>query len=840
MKKGFLLGFCNIFLGFCSNTIFAQTNPPLVNGKITGKIRDSITKIPVEYATISLYKKGNKSPLNGTASDHSGNFSLDKVSNTGEYVLKIDFIGYLSKTIDSVFINAENPIFRTGIIFLSPRSKNIKEIVVKGQRELIENRIDKMVYNAENDVTSQIGVAIDLLKKVPQISVNIDGNVELAGSSSIRFLINGKPSSAFGSNISDVLQSIPASQIKSIEVITNPSAKYDGQGLGGIINIILKKNKAEGINGNVSLTAGTLNENGSFNLGVKRGNFGLNAFLSANARLENTAQNSSDQIKLIDSGTNIYSLHQQGPSRIWRNGLQSGIGFDWSLDTLNTLSGEFNYDLFRRYNSGEISQTSEISPINSLSQILSSQQNQNNTSNQSSSGSFDGSLNFKKEFNKKDQELEFGINTSYENSISHAQNELLLYPLLIPKKPYQGDSTYNPANNLEAQFSVDYSQPFSKDKLLGFGAKVSLRSVRSDIYSNRFDTLKMEYLTDPSSSYNLKYQQQVFAIYSEFALPIAHAFDLKFGLRYERTNLSTQFSNAPGAKSPPGYNTFLPSIFISKKFENDQVLKFGYSKRIEPPDFRDLNPFVNITDPNNFTRGNPYLLPEIANRLELNYNKTFQQAGSINITLFYRTSNHDIQPYLRVDSSITVRNIVYKNQSVTTIENIGLEEDAGFNFFSNLHIGPKLDFRTNTSLFHRYTINAIDAGLNARSVNYRVNVNLSYTISKGFITEFSGNFNSARNEVQGRYPSFTTYSIAIRKPILKGKGSLALVANNFLSEYYNLPTSLSGTDFNINSNRKILLRSFGLNFTWKFGKLKFKKEKDNKRAGYEGTPEVVQ
>ena len=172
----------------------------------------------------------------------------------------------------------------------------LQSVVVTAPEKLVENKIDKLVYNAEKDITSQTGVATDILKKVPQISVDVDGNVELEGSTDIRFLINGKPSTIFGSNITDVLQSIPANQIKSIEVITNPGAKYDAQGTGGIINIILKHNTVQGINGNVSLTAGTIVQNGSININARKGKFGLNAFVNGNARLTTTTQNSLQRV----------------------------------------------------------------------------------------------------------------------------------------------------------------------------------------------------------------------------------------------------------------------------------------------------------------------------------------------------------------------------------------------------------------------------------------------------------------------------------------------------------------------------------------------------------------
>src|ERR1043165_2958383 len=262
-----------------------EAKKPAGEGKITGKIYDSVTKKPIEYATITLFELGNKKVLNGTITDSTGRFTLADI-NAGTYKMVIEFLGYLPHTINTLVLDKQNLQADLKDIFLSLKGVTLQNVTVTSPARLIENKIDKLVFNAEKDITSQGGVATDILKKIPQVSVDVDGNVQLAASSSIRFLINGNPSAVFGSNIADVLQSIPASQIKSIEVITNPGAKYDAQGLGGIINIILKSSKVQGVNGNLSLSAGTRNENGSFNLNARKDNFGFNAFISGNARPE--------------------------------------------------------------------------------------------------------------------------------------------------------------------------------------------------------------------------------------------------------------------------------------------------------------------------------------------------------------------------------------------------------------------------------------------------------------------------------------------------------------------------------------------------------------------------
>ena len=269
VKKEFLT--VAIFLLFIAS-YGQERNNEKAGGKIIGKVIDSSSNLPLEYATVTLFVTGKSKPVNGTTSDVNGDFNLTNI-HPGSFNIVIDFIGYKTSNLGNITISQKNEVIDLKNVFLKKKQESLQAVTVTAQGKLIDNKIDKLVFNAEKDITSQTGVATDVLKKVPQISVDVDGNVELAGSTCVRFLIDGKPSTAFGSSINDVLQSIPASQIKSIEVITNPGAKYDAQGLGGIINIILKKSTAQGINGNLSLTAGTRNENGSFNFNARKGKF---------------------------------------------------------------------------------------------------------------------------------------------------------------------------------------------------------------------------------------------------------------------------------------------------------------------------------------------------------------------------------------------------------------------------------------------------------------------------------------------------------------------------------------------------------------------------------------
>ncbi|MES1226646.1 MAG: TonB-dependent receptor, partial [Bacteroidota bacterium] len=383
---------------------------------VRGRVIDSSTKKPFEYATITLADGKTNKTINGTTTNGQGEFELNGI-DPGNYTLIIEFIGYepYRKKLNDI---KKNAIVDVKTILLAVTHLVLKGVVVTSQQKLIENKIDKMVFNAEKDLTSQGGVATDLLKKIPMVSVDVDGNVELAGNSSIRFLINGKPSTAFGSNIADVLQSIPASQIKSIEVITNPGAKYDAQGLGGIINIILKQNTARGINGSVSLSAGTRTENGSFNFNAREGNFGINAFMSGNARLKAKTPYVSDRYSYDSVSKENVAFHQEGESRTARHGYESGIGFDWTYRKNNSFTGSLNYDEFGNESTGFVNQLQATTDV--PGSILSEITTVNHKSSMFHFHNIDAGLNYKHKFPGDDHELELGYNGSFGHNLTEA------------------------------------------------------------------------------------------------------------------------------------------------------------------------------------------------------------------------------------------------------------------------------------------------------------------------------------------------------------------------------------------------------------------------------------
>lgn len=417
-------------------------------GRITGKVVDAANKTAVDYATVSVFAKGNPKPTGGAVTDGSRIFNIDQLQD-GQYYIVVNFMGYQTYTSADVTIT-QNKV-DLGIINLTAANKQLTEVTVTAKPPMVENKIDKMVYNAANDLTSQGGVAIDILKKVPQVSVDIDGNVELQGNSSVRFLINGKPSTVFGSSLPDVLASLPASQIKSIEVITSPGAKYDAEGLGGIINIILKDNKILGINGNVNLSAGTRRENGSANLNIRNGNFGVSAFFSGNAQINTRTLNLNDRTSTDASG-NTTRLIQDGSSNFRRAGYESGINLDWSPTRNDNFTGSFGIDHFSNRNEGI---TMQQQLTTGMADVLS-----NRTSlSKFSANSYDWSMAYKHKFKRDGQELDV-LYTASAGRNNSAYDQQQVYN--GQTDPFAASSSNNPGRDRETNISIDYTHPLSK------------------------------------------------------------------------------------------------------------------------------------------------------------------------------------------------------------------------------------------------------------------------------------------------------------------------------------------------------------------------------------------
>jgi ferric enterobactin receptor len=802
---------CTLLLFAQSLFAFAQQGV-----KITGKVVDASSKAPVDYATITIFPQGSTNPITGTTADPNGNYTLINIP-PGEYRLSINFIGYQQFVREHLVVAAAQNGLNLGTATLTATSKRLNEVVVTSRLPTVENKIDKLVYNAANDITSQGGVALDVLKKVPQVTVDVDGNVELQGNSSVRFLINGKPSSIFGASLVDALQSMPASQIKSIEVITSPGAKYDAEGLGGIINIILKDNKVSGINGNVNLSAGTRLENGSANLNIKSGNLGVSAFFSGNAQVNTRTMNLNDR-NSTDSLGRSSRMIQDGYSDFRRAGYESGLSADWALSKKDNITASFGYDHFSNRNSG-LTQQQQFNT--DQPDVRSSR----NSTSRFSANSYDWNLNYKRTFEREGQELDLLYSSSLgSNRSDYSQSQTYEGQL----NPFSGSSSLNPGKDRETNISLDYTQPIAKDFVIETGAKTILQTINSSADLQSMDPASGIYAFNPNQSYDLYYDRKVYAGYLSATFRAFNFFDIKAGGRYEHTDTQIDF---PGTNIP-SYNTFVPSAVISHKFSASSSLKISYTKRIERADYREINPFLNLSDPYNISTGNPLLKPEIGNVFELGYSKSFENGGNLYVAVFSRHNNNDVKPYTNFYPDFLVGDSLYHNVSVTTRQNIGTEQNTGINVSGSIPCGSKINLRTNTFITDRYIVNKSYGGTSINAVVFRVNMNLSYQVTKTFVAEVFGNYNSPSRNIQGRMPKFINYNLAVRKQFMDKKASIGFTTTNPFSKYVNQVSTITqsatmnGQPYSSYTLRRIPYQSFGISLSYRFGKLEFKKPKE--------------
>lgn len=803
---------------FIFQVIYGQNN-----GRISGIVVDANSKNPIEYASVSI-AQGDKI-LNGVITDKKGSFILKGLARGG-YRLTIAFVGYDTYTKDSLHITTENNDLNLGKLLLHPSVTSMQSVTVTSRATIVENKIDRIVYNAANDVTAQGGTAIDILKKVPQVTVDIDGNVELQGNPNIRFLINGKPSAVFGNSLADALAAIPASQIKSIEAITVPGAKYSAQGTGGIINIILKDNKLQGMNGAVNLSAGSRLENGSANIYYKHNHFSLGGSVSANQQLRSHTP-VQQQRQSFGNLASAY-LSQDGYTDLQRHGLQAGSNFEWNISRSSTLSGGFTFFNFGNENVSFISQVQRSYDSTTGTSTVSDASRFSN--NKIRSNNVDYSLEYKKEFKKEGESFSISWDGSFDNPLTSYSQQQILKGQTIP---YSGRNSTNPGKENDGEIAIDYTLPLTGNALFETGLKGEFSKIYSNADVTVFNPSAATYVHDAAQSYDLLYRRQVYGVYVSTVFSLFHHFlDVKAGMRVEQAYTQIDFPDSDIPKS----SIWVPSLILSHKLDETQSIKLSYTKRLERPDFGDVNPFINLSDPYNISTGNLLLKPEIGNNSELGYSKGFGKGGNIYIAIFERINTQDLKMVTTFYPQLKIGDSVYYNVSYSKRQNFGIEYNTGVSISALVPVSAKLNVRTNTSFTHRKNVLTNGEG-GLSGIGWRLNLNTSYQFNKNMIAEAFTNYNSAMNSIQGKRPQSLTYTIGFRKQFLNKKGSFGFTATNPFTQY--VKQQITATTVNSYSlfTRYVPYRSFGITFSWKFGKIEFKKPKDEDSSYQKDLPQ---
>ncbi|MEO7214813.1 outer membrane beta-barrel family protein [Mucilaginibacter sp.] len=765
-------------------------------GKIAGTVIDSLTKKPVDYATISVFKSGGTVPINGVLTDEKGNFKLDNVKS-GSYKITISFLGYKTKTIDPVITSASKPDANLGSLILPPSARALKEVQIVGQQALIENKIDKIVYNAEKDLTAAGGTATDLLSKVPMVSVDINGNVSVRGDQNVRVLINGKPSGATSASLADVLKSIPADQIKSIEVITSPSAKYDAEGSAGIINIITKQKNVSGLSGGISGGVGTRQNNGNANINYNKNRFNLNANIGGNASWPQTSITNFEQY--FENNGNVTSIITNGESKLKRHALIGSVGAGYQFNGFNSLNTTFKFNQITFGTTGS-STTEAFNPYTSI------------TNSDNKIDGFDWNIDYTHKFKKEGHEIDFSTQWSHNTGIQAYQN---LYSGV-----YQSVKNNIDGKNNEYTFQIDYTLPINKVFKLEAGGKTIFRRLRS--VSDYYSYVNNEFIYNNTLSNQYNYNQTVVAGYSVLTITLPKQWSILAGLRLENTDIAGEPISATQSLTPfdQNYNTWVPSLTFQKKITASNTLKLGYSKRITRPSLQFLNPFENRSNPQNYQQGNPTLSPEVSQTIELGLN-SFIKTSIVNLSVYYKRTSGLIEGI-----TDTVSNQTY---TLTKFQNVGNNNSFGGSFFGTINPIKALTIIGSINGF-TYKPNPTGRFVNQQSQNgtyvmFNGFLRATATLPSNFIAEAFAFGSSSRRSIQGSQPAFSILGFGVRRQFMQKKASLGLNIINPFSEYKYFKSSTTSPGFRQTSSFALPFRSYGITFSYSFGKLSFSQPK---------------
>jgi ferric enterobactin receptor len=774
--------------------------------KISGLLMDSAATKPVEFATVALLKDGKI--IEGVTSDSKGRFVFTKV-HPGQYAIQASLMGYVSKTLEKV--SAADEDIEVGIIKLAPTVQNLKEVTVTDQKALFEEKSDRMVYNAEKDISIKGGDATDVLKKIPSVAVDIEGNVQLRGSSNIKVLINGKPSSIVARSVSDALKQIPADIIKQVEVITSPSAKYDAEGTAGIINIITKKNTMQGTSGSISPNFGQWNNwpNASISHRMK----GLS--ISANGGFSNWTN--KRYMQLLRSFTNADSTTDQNQTQ-WITGrgknFYGTVNVDWDVDSLNRIGAGLNY-----YNGANTNGFDILFEESSRGVV-----NQFFTRDMSRTYDWSGAtmnLDYTRLFKKPKKEITLLMMYSFEGEDSDYWSNLLNRENNV----YYREKSYNISNNKEGTIQLDFTNPIDSVSTLEMGSKTIFRKILSDYRISSAAEGSTDFQDMPELANIFDYAQQVTSAYVVYTRTPKKRWGINLGARYEHTFIQANFLNGTASFSN-NYGNLIPSISLSRSLKKDQQIRLSYSQRIQRPQFFYLNPYVNQADSKNLYGGNPYLKPELTHSIEANYSVSIKQT-SFNASFFLRQTNNAIESINTVDSSGVLKQI---------FQNVAQNSAYGVNLSANTKITKQWSVNGSLNVFY----NVLEsAELKTRNEDwmYRVNLNSTIDFGKGFKGQLFGFYNSARVNLQGKYGGFGFYNMVIQKEVLKKKGSIGFGYDNPFNRRIKWRNDFVGPNFVQVQDVAMYRRGWRINLKYEFGQMtgsqrqKKRISNDDKKSG---------
>lgn len=777
---------------------FSQEKAQIKKVKVTGRVIDKATNQPLEYTTVTFQNTKNPSDVAGGITDAKGEFQFE--INSGVYDVKVEFISF--KVIE---MKQRNIIKDTnlGSFALVEDATLLNAVEVRQEVSTVSMKLDKKVYNVGQDMIVKGGTVSDVLDNVPSVSVDADGTVSLRGNESVRILIDGRPSNAI--NMAEALRQIPADAIDKVEIITNPSARYDAEGGAGIINILLKKGKNQGINGVVTATAGnpeTYGITGTINFKNEQVNF----FTTQGYNYRTSPGNSMINSEYLNPSVLEPFVNERRTNERVRKGYNGTFGFDCFLDETTTWTNSFSY----RSDNGENPERAVFYGYD-LNKNLTSTRNRLN--NQLTDGeNVEYSTNFIKKFKKEGHQLTFDGNVSLnlDNDSS-----------IIFDDKYGYDSTFNNQKQTTTQLQTDYVLPIKEHSRFEAG------------YRGSFTNNNVQFQSSGTMD-NFEYKENINALYTQFGSKISK-FSYLLGLRWEdsKINVNQLASNDYNTKK---YNNFFPSAFLAYELSEESNLSLSYSRRIQRPRGRFLNPFRNISSDINIFQGNPDLDPAMTDAFDLGYLKKFKKITLS--TSLYVNKTKDVFQFVRRESGES------SNGTPIILSgpiNLGEEYRLGFEFTLNYNPFKWWRLNSNFNFFRNETVGEynyvnslgedVSINLDNTATGWFTRVNSKVTLPYKIEWQTNATYNAPQKNFQGRSLGVLSANLALSKDILKEQATISLNVSDVFNSRKRINETAIVNSLNSYSEMQWRERQINLSFTYRFNKKKNEKERQPKREG---------
>ena len=775
----------NIFLllmALWAAPLFAQTDAITVSGQIVDKSNGE----PIPFATVLIQDAETNQNITGTSSDFDGNFTVEVAA--AKFWVEVSFIGFENFEIRDIPVNGGTADL--GQIALEKVNTVLDEVQLRAEKSSTEFKLDRRVFNVGQDLSTTGMGALELLNNVPSVNVSIEGDVTLRGSSGVQILIDGKPS-IIADDPANTLSSITADMIERIEVITNPSAKYDAEGTSGILNIVLKKDDKTGMNGSITLNTG-VPDNHSIGFSLNRRTEKFNLFTQLGAGYRSLPRDVENRNEDYVNNTTLTSVGEEFRNENFYNII---LGSDYYINDLNvvTLSGNYTYEI-----EDQPSETEFTLFDSTNGDLISSWNRVESTEATNPKWQFD--LQYKREFEDSDDHLLlfsaqgrfFGKDQSSEFDVTPIEGDL----------EFNDQETETEFQQGEFIFKLDYTKPFSNRLTMEFGSQYFISDVGNDFTVR--ELIDGEWVTDPNLTNNFEFDQKVFGVYGTLAYE-GDKWGFKGGLRIENTDLDTYLTDTD-ERNEQNYTNLFPSGHVSYKLSDVTSFQLGYSARIYRPRLWDLNPFFNIRNDFFIRQGNPNLQPEYTDSFELTSILVFEKL-SLNAGVYYLYTRDVIERVTTFKDNVTI----VRPENVGTNQRIGFE--ANFKYSPINWFTLRGDF--NYGYFQR------DGEFEDQVFDFNGDQSTSrltgkFKLPAQFELEIIGNHRSAFRNIQSEISSVTFADLGLRKKVSKGKLVLNFSIRDIFASRIR-ETQTSGEDFYVYSN-SLRGRFVTLGLSYGFGK----------------------